>query len=267
MTANASWFQAFDPRPEARLHLYCLPCAGAGASNYRQWSRLLPPWIEVRAVLLPGRQSRYLEPPLLDADQAAELLADELPPASGRTPYALFGHSMGALLSYRMTRVLLNRRGTLPVLLAAAAWPMRGAYEDDPLDPGDDDAIWRAVRRLGGSAPAVLDDPEMRAIALPVLRADFTLCDTYHYRPEAPLPIPVAAYGGIDDPVTAAGQLHDWQEATVRLLGPRMFAGGHFFVQDHPLEVTAALAADLSLALDVAVHDSPLRWKAGARHD
>ncbi|MGV9535581.1 thioesterase II family protein, partial [Streptosporangium sandarakinum] len=122
MATQPSWYLAFEPRPAARLHLYGLPFAGGGVSMFRPWARHLPPWVELRAVRLPGRPGRHRQAPFTDCEEAARWLADALAessaessagfhagdPAAGAVPYAVFGHSMGALLGYRLTRALLR---------------------------------------------------------------------------------------------------------------------------------------------------------------
>src|SRR4051794_35791452 len=148
MPRSNPWYLTYLPRPDARLRLYCFPCAGSGPSFFRGWSEFLPPWIELRAVRLPGRQGRHREAAFTDADQAVKALLDGL--ADGLTgDYAFFGHSMGALLAYRMTRELTAVQVRLPRLLAVASWPPQGAPASSMPDPADSDPDFAAsCRRL-----------------------------------------------------------------------------------------------------------------------
>ncbi|MET9070133.1 thioesterase II family protein [Streptosporangium sandarakinum] len=124
MATQPSWYLAFEPRPAARVHLYGLPFAGGGVSMFRPWARHLPPWVELRAVRLPGRPGRHRQAPFTDCEEAARWLADALAessagssadssvgssagsragdPAAGAVPYAVFGqviHTRASLLS------------------------------------------------------------------------------------------------------------------------------------------------------------------------
>ncbi|MEV6983452.1 alpha/beta fold hydrolase [Sphaerisporangium sp. NPDC051017] len=251
------WYLAFEPRPSARLHLYALPCAGGGPSAFRPWTRHLPSWIELRAVTLPGRPGRHREPAHTDCDTAARALAAELAAElEGQSvPYALFGHSMGAMLGYRMVRELQSAGGRLPELLAVAAWPVRGALaQPDPRD-GDERFI-ASLRALGGLPDELAGDPAVLARMLPVARADFTLCASYAYRAEPPLPVPVAAFCGTRDPVAPERGMAEWRAQTTDFRGLRIFDGDHFFVRDRAAELVSAITAILKMRGPAARHEA-----------
>lgn len=239
------WWLVFAPRPAARIRLYCLPCAGGGASMYRYWPKLLPDWIELRAVQLPGRQRRHRETPYTDCEAAAQDFAAAIgqePPG----PYAIFGHSMGGMIGYRATQ-LLHERSAGPSLLAVASWHPDGADAASQPDPDDDDAGFiEALRQLGGIEPEMLTDPGIMELLLPVLRADFRLCRSYRGPRAAPLPTPLAAYVGVDDIVTPPASVARWKAHSDAFLGLRTFPGGHFLLEDQAPAVVRQLVTDLS---------------------
>ncbi|EWM18625.1 thioesterase II family protein [Kutzneria sp. 744] len=232
MVLSRSWYLAFEPRPDARLRLYCLPCAGGGASMFRTWAARLPDWIELRAVRLPGRQGRHREPAFTDADTAVAALLDGL--ADDLTEdYAFFGHSMGALLAYRMTRELVRTGGPLPRLVAAASWPPVGAAATTMPDPAaGEEEFAEDVRRLGGVPDEILADPAVFRAVLPMLRADFALCRSYSYRPGPPLDLPVIAMGGERDWVTPPDLMRTWAPESTDFRGLHLYPGGHFFLRE-----------------------------------
>ncbi|MCG5216060.1 thioesterase domain-containing protein [Streptosporangium soli] len=245
---RSSWYLSFDPRPAARVHLYGLPFAGGGPSMFRPWSAHLPPWMELRALRLPGRQGRHHQPAFTDCEEAAAVLAGSLARESAATgvPYALFGHSMGALLSYRLTRALLRAGEPAPVLLALAAWPVRGATRACMPDPAAaDDQFVAALSELGGLPPELAEDPAVLAMTLPVARADFVLCRSYAYRAEPPLPVPVLALGGTGDLAAPPAGMAEWHDHTEDFRGLRLYDGGHFFVRDHLPDLAAAIAGEV----------------------
>ena len=204
---------------------------------FRAWAAHVPEWVEVRAVWLPGRPGRHREPPFTDVGQAVDALLDGLGPEL-TDRYALVGHSMGAMLAYRMTQALRERGGRLPGALAVASWPPRGASRRVMPDPaGSDEAFTADLRRLGGIPDELLDDPVMTKVTLPLLRADFQLCRSYAYRPAAPLSMPLIALGGVADTVTPPETLATWREEAADFRGLNLFPGGHFFLADHVPEV------------------------------
>lgn len=204
---------------------------------FRSLADHLPEWAELRAVRLPGRPGRHREPPFTDIDLAVDaLLAGLGTELVGH--YGFVGHSMGAMLAYRMTLALHQRNAVLPLVLAVASWPPYGASPEVMPDPADGDAEFTAdLRRLGGVPDELLADPAMTKLALPVLRADFRLCRSYVYRPAAPLSMPVVALGGDADRVTPARALAAWRDVASDFRGLHLFPGGHFFLTDHVREV------------------------------
>ena len=103
-----------------------------------------------------------------------------------------------------------------------------------------------AIRRMGGTPPQVFDDPELRAMLLPLLRADFTLCDTYSQGPGPPLRCPLFVYGGQGDAAISREQLQAWAEHTAAGFLLRMFPGDHFFLQGSREALLRCLAQDLA---------------------
>ncbi|MEQ0564610.1 alpha/beta fold hydrolase [Amycolatopsis sp. NEAU-NG30] len=241
------WYATFEPRPDAPVRLYCLPCAGGSAEMFRPWARLLPPEFELRAIRLPGRHARHPQPAFTDFDTAGEVVAEALA-AELRPPYVLFGHSMGALIAYRMLRALERRGLPEPALFVVASCLVQGIAVDRLPDPaGSDEQFLAVLRRFGGMPPEVLADEEVLAFQLPVLRADFRLCRSYVYRGgEPPVRVPLRVLGGTADPITPRRHLAAWRHHTRRYLGLHTFPGGHFFLRDQVGPVVDALAEDMA---------------------
>ncbi|MFD9571902.1 thioesterase II family protein [Streptomyces sp. NPDC059982] len=233
----ARWLHPADAEPDAGLRLFLLHHSGGGASMYREWPGQLPASVAVQAVQLPGRQERRREAPytrLVPLAQAlARVVSDEL---DGRA-YAVFGHSMGALLGYRLT-VELERRGLPgPALLAVSGWAPRGfsapaALSADPLE---------ALRLLGGLPPEVAADPELLAAAVRAMGADGAVCAD-HLDDGAAVGCPVVAYSGREDPLLAPEAMRSWAGRTPEFLGCRTFPGDHFYLRSHARAITADLA-------------------------
>jgi surfactin synthase thioesterase subunit len=107
----------------------------------------------------------------------------------------------------------------------------------------DEEFIAR-LRSLNGAPEEVWRYAELRALLLPALRADFALCETYAYRADSPLPVPVTALGGRDDPRVTPDELAAWGEQTAAFR-QRWFAGSHFFLRGAQAELLAAVAEAL----------------------
>lgn len=226
-----SWVTCPLPKLAARLRLFCLPFAGGGASVFRTWGSTLPPSVEVCPIQLPGRENRFRDPPYTDSQTLVETLTRQVTPYTDK-PFAIFGHSMGAILAFELTRSLRRQAAPLPSALflsahRAAHLPMRRK----PLHGLPEAEFIQSVRRLGGTPAGVLENAELLNLILPTLRADFAVCDQYCFVPEAPLDCPLILYAGRQDPEVSPHEVEAWKEHTTQTAQLRIFPGDHFFVR------------------------------------
>ncbi|WP_328307640.1 alpha/beta fold hydrolase [Streptomyces sp. NBC_00442] len=242
--APSSWLIAGKPRPGAPK-LYCFAHAGGSATEFLRWGRDMPD-AEFQAVQLPGRGSRYGQPMFASMRELVAAFLDEVPLSP--EPYAFFGHSLGSLVAYEVTRALRDAGRPLPARLIVSALPAphhRHARAADPLHRlSDDDLIERVATIHGGIPQEVLDSPELRELVVDALRDDYRVLETYTWREAEPLPVPITVFGGRAD--HARELLDDWGSHTARELTVRQFPGGHFYLREHPGPVLAALAEALS---------------------
>ena len=242
-----TWFHCRKPNPAARMRLLCFPYAGGGVSIFRAWPELLPADIEVWAIQLPGRDGRRHEsiPDVLQelAAAAAEGLRPHL-----RAPFACFGHSMGALLAFEFVRALRRSDQLEPANLIVSARRAPQLTRDvTPLHTLPQSAFISVLRqRYNSIPPAILAEPELLDLLLPIVRADFKMIESYHYREEAPLDGPISVFGGTRDEWALSNELAAWQTQTRRPINVQLFAGGHFYLQDVLPQLLTAVARDLA---------------------
>jgi medium-chain acyl-[acyl-carrier-protein] hydrolase len=241
-----AWILGGRPRPRER-RLFCIPYAGGAASAYRGWAEGLPDDVEVCPIQLPGRGSRFREAPFRNmADLVPALAAGLLPLLD--LPFALFGHSMGAVVAFELARELRRRGGRPPVLLALSGH--QAPPRPDPKPPishlPDEEFLSEVQTRYDGIRPEVLAEKELLQLLLPVLRADVQLLESYTYAQEPPLDCPISCFGGEDDPHVSLADLEAWGDETRGSLRVRTFPGGHFFVDSARIEVLRALSCDLA---------------------
>lgn len=232
MTTCASppdlWFPV-DPDPAASVRLYSFPHAGAGVHVYQSWRSLLPERVACVPVRLPGRETRLGEPPLTQLEPLVELLADALARVL-EPPYALYGHSMGAIVAFELARSL-RRLGVEPPLGLIVSG--RPAPDVVPPRPGmhtlPDDELTSQLRSLGGLPDAVASSHDLLAFFLPLLRADLAVNEAYEHRVEAPLARPITALGGAADPRVSLEEVAAWRLHTAAAFRFEVMPGGHFF--------------------------------------
>jgi medium-chain acyl-[acyl-carrier-protein] hydrolase len=208
----------------------------------------LPGSVEVCAVQLPGRESRLREP----AHQRVAPLVAELCEALGpelAAPFAFFGHSMGALVAFELTRALRRQGRPGPVLLAASG--RHAPHLDSRRRPIHElpEAEFRGeIRALGGTPHAVLEHEELMGLFSPLLRADFTLLETHRHAVEPPLDLPIVAVAGWDDPWVNRDELEAWRALTTAPVAVHQLPGTHFYLQTARDELLALLSEALAAA-------------------
>ncbi len=254
---NTPWLICPVPNPSAALRLFCLPHAGGGAALFRSWPTNLPATVEVCAVQLPGRETRFREPPLRNWQPLVAALADGLLPFLDR-PYAVYGHSMGALLAFELVRELRRRGIAGPAHLIAAGYPAPPLPSERPHLHDLPEAEFRAALRQRGGTPAVvLDNNELMDLLAPMVRADFTVLETYLYQPDDPLDCPLTVVGGDEDPIARPHQLSAWRDVTTGPSELVMLPGPHFFPQtQQPL-----LLQTIRRLLARPLGEEPVTWR------
>ncbi|WIN00203.1 alpha/beta fold hydrolase [Actinoplanes oblitus] len=225
------WVLPGDDNVPHRTSLLILPHSGGNAHAYAPWREQLPPHVRLLVGQYPGRGARFSEPlPETMADLVEPVLAC-LPP--GTDDLVVLGHSMGSLVAYE-TALALTRAGRPPRALVVSACRAPFLPNPSPVHPAalDDDALIAAIKERGGTENGILDEPELRELLLPSIRADFAIDDAYQ-RAEAPkLTCPVIVLGGDSDPVVPAAALGRWDEVTSGPVTTRLLPGGHFYFQD-----------------------------------
>ena len=165
-------------------------------------------------------------------------------------PFAIFGHSMGALIGFELARHLASERRRVPAILCVAACRAPQFTHEMPtfshLPPY---LLLEALHRRYGLYGDMVGNDELVRLMLPTLQADLRVCETYAPDLKERIACPIAAYGGIDDSTIDAVALEAWHDDTSHAFRVQVLSGGHFFPIDAKAELLATLKADLAWAL------------------
>jgi surfactin synthase thioesterase subunit len=237
------WCRRYQPARNPGARLVCLPHAGGSASFFRPVAVALSPDVDVVAIQYPGRQDRRAEQPVREMGA----LADRVHAILRRQPdlpLTIFGHSMGAILGFEITR-RLEADGHGPVHLFASGRRSPTSVRDEQVHLRDDAGILAEVRKLNGTASTVLNDDELMRAALPSLRADYEAIETYRCAAETIVKSPITVLAGDSDPKTTLDEARAWAKHTSGPFDLRVFPGGHFFLINQADEVTMILSQHL----------------------
>ncbi|MFF0509095.1 beta-ketoacyl synthase N-terminal-like domain-containing protein [Streptomyces fimicarius] len=243
------WVYKHRPRPQAKVRLFCFPNGYRNADLFDSWQERLGPEIDVCAVMLPGMDTHRLdERSPADIEDFMKTMERVVDPALLDIPCATFGHSWGALFSFRLAyRLGLNPRAKLvkafvsgfaaPVTknpsiqdildqLAKHGMTRIPGYEEIRQDQDSLDAVVRAYETAWGYG-----EMETRA-TLPQLLAACTLIDRYEHTPREVFTTPITAFHGVDDWV-ASEESKLWERLTTGPFVLHTMAGDHQFIDAH----------------------------------
>jgi surfactin synthase thioesterase subunit len=238
------WLCNFSAR-ERSVRLYCFAYAGGNAYGFSQWQFESMPLVEISAVQLPGRGARLQEIPITDfaclIDALVEVMARQ-----PTVPFAFFGHSLGALVAFELTRRLRQSGMAVPARLIVSgcgAPRLRGPGEG--LHLLDDAGLLAKLRELNGTPPEILAHQELMELLLPTIRADMELVDNYRYCTAPPLSMPITVLAGRQDEFDV-GEIECWSEETTAPCRVEWFDGDHFFINSARSAVLDCIGAELS---------------------
>jgi medium-chain acyl-[acyl-carrier-protein] hydrolase len=215
------------------VRVYCFPYAGAGASVFREWYRAFPTDVEVVGIQLPGRENRYSEERFNRLEPVLDTLGEVIT-YSADLPFVFFGHSLGALLAFELTRMLRRQKSRGPSHLIVSG---RGAPQlvssKEFIYLLDDNAFLQRMKELNGTPKELLANTEVMRFFIPLLRDDFAISETYSCIDQTPLACPLTAFGGDADVDVSEQQLAAWKHFSDGQFDYEIFPGDHFYIHEN----------------------------------
>ncbi|MGK7890566.1 MAG: thioesterase II family protein [Leptolyngbyaceae cyanobacterium] len=213
----------------AQLSLFCFAPAGAGSNFFRQWSALLPDGVNLWAIRLPGRETQLRQPLITNWPDLMEPLVTAMVEHCHQ-PFAIFGHSLGALIGFEVVCQLRDRLNILPQALVVSARRAPHIPVNNRSYQRDDATLIAELRADGGTPEAVLQNTELMAMILPIYRADLQLNQEYQYQQRDPLSCPMLILGGQDDNTISQESLRQWHHYTQAECAYQLFPGQHMYI-------------------------------------
>ncbi|WP_051359385.1 thioesterase II family protein [Paucisalibacillus globulus] len=241
--------KTFRPNNESICRMFCFPFAGGSASFYGEWSTILSRHgIEVCAIQLPGREDRIYETLLTNVDELASEVVEAMADYQDK-PFVFFGHSMGTLICFEVARKLraMNRREASILFISSGKAPQispRRILHDLPKDD-----FLRKIKELGGTPDIIIENRDLSELYLPILRADFTLIETYQYVDSTPFQTKIVGYGGKMDKEVRYEDIVAWERHSHKPLPIKIYDGDHFYLRPYKESLLADIVTHVKMDL------------------
>lgn len=245
LKVNNPWILQPKLNHSTSLNLICFPPGGCGASIFNSWSKYLPSSLAISAVQLSGRETRFKEIAFSNMDLLIPELLIGILPYIKDVPFAVFGHSVGALIAFEFVRQLYQNNFPVPEHLIVSGRRAPHIPLDKILHLQPDSALIEELRLIGGTSDLILNDPELMSLFLPIFRADFTINETYQVNDKFSVNCPILAIAGCDDPLVNQGFLEQWRQYTTGEFEAVMLSGGHMTFKENPQPLLDAVMRKL----------------------
>lgn len=233
---------------KATINLFCLPFAGGNTYSYQKYIEKAPSFLNIIPLEYPGRGVRAKEPLTSDIDFLVNDLYNQIYTLADQTDYALYGHSMGGLISYLLARKLIENNHKQPLHLFITGTPApsalsRSAKKRHLLPMAE---FIQELKDLDGMPDEILLNDEVLSYIEPILRTDFKTCETYLYKENTPLSIPFTVITGTGENIEMA-EISLWQKETRCAVDFRQIPGKHFFIFKYPGFIVDMMCKKLSV--------------------
>jgi len=217
-----------------RIRLYCLPYAGGNASIFQAWKRDLDHRVELYPVGLAGRGSRLGEALSASIQEAAQDAFSGLRSEFDRFEYALFGHSMGALIAFELARIISHSNVKQPahIFFSGREAPHISANGSPKYHLMPEDEFREEILKMGGTPPEIFQNRQLRELFVPILRNDFRITENYALGAgDVRFDNPISVLVGEDEDYSRE-EITGWRGYSSAACDIRSFKGGHFFIKD-----------------------------------
>ncbi|WP_244662077.1 KR domain-containing protein [Mesorhizobium huakuii] len=247
------------PKPDAPIRLIGFPYAGGGPLVFQRWIDRMPDHIEFGILQMPGRSARLEEGFWMRMEDMVDGIVPEMLPFLKEKPFAFLGFCYGGVQAFEIAQRVRRDHGLEPEHFFVAGGRSPQIYNNDQFaidvqqfnhETGksehelDESAFVEMLKEVNfANNKALFEDPEMRAMMLPIIQADYEINNAYRYGSHPPLDAPITAIGGRIDPYVTGDHIIGWKEHTTKQFKAHFCAGDHFFME-HQIELLTRIVIE-----------------------
>jgi medium-chain acyl-[acyl-carrier-protein] hydrolase len=242
---SSKTFKFFNSNPNNKIRLFIFPFAGGRASVFKNWGNYLSREIEICCLQLPGREERYREEPYVHINDCLQELSENYQKFI-ELPYVFFGHSLGSLFCYEVSRYFKSMNVPLPlhVFLSGARPPGKVTIEKSVSRLNDDELV-NELKKYNGIPDNILNEKDYIKLFLPVIRADLSIMESYDYKNNYRFSMPITVFGGESDLAVEYKELKRWNNFTQAYCRIFILPGDHFFIFSEKMSVLSEINREL----------------------
>ncbi len=232
-----------------KIKIIAIPFAGGNKYSFKNIPEFLSKDFEWITVELPGRGARFKERLLDDISTMTQDIFDQINKHIKNEPYLIYGHSMGTLLGYELTKMLIENNKQLPVCLFFTGRGAPGVASKKKISSLPEDLFWKEVNEMGGLPNEILEHQDLLSLYYPILKSDFGAIENYTYnRIKEPLSVPLFVCMGKDEVGQGKGKvsldkIKKWNEETAFPQTIQFLEGDHFFIFKHPKAIAQRISS------------------------
>jgi surfactin synthase thioesterase subunit len=206
---------------------------------------LFPSFLNFLPLEYPGRGTRIHEALRTDIHAIVDDLFDKIKVNLG-VDYALYGHSMGGIITYLLAKKVIAAgcRPPLHLFITGTPGPASDRERKKSLYLLNKTEFLEEVGKLRGLPDEILADSELVDFFEPVLRADFKVSETYLYEETEPMDVPITVITGTEEDMKQA-DIRLWQRESSYEVDFRVMRGHHFFIFSSTAEIVNIIVRKL----------------------
>jgi surfactin synthase thioesterase subunit len=230
-----------------KINIICLPFAGGNKYSYRAYSGSYTASLNFVTLEYPGRGARIKEALIFNLVDLVDDLYSQCIALINEGDYALYGHSMGGLISYLLAKKILANNLNVPkhLFMTGTVGPSAPARLEKKRSLLGKEAFLQEIKDFGGMPDEILKNDELLDFFEPILRADFTVSESYRHSASPPLNIPITVITGSQEDMEI-NEIKTWQRETTEPVDFKVLSGGHFFIYEHVERIVNIIITNLS---------------------
>lgn len=225
------------------MNLFCIPCAGGSAYMFKKMERMLPENIKLCPLEISGRGIRFNEPLFQHISEAADDLYENIRTKLSED-YCMLGFSMGGILTYELCRRLSKNSNKMPKTVFILGSEPPEIFSDTEYHNLSDEEFKKKLISNNGIPKELIKNSELFDFYLPILRADFRMCETYKSSSDnTKIDVDFHLINGIEDNINRK-YLSLWNNYC-RKCTMDFVPGNHFFINSNMYETVIAIKKNL----------------------